>query len=72
VGMVGDRMRLIAAVAGTGPRRRCRMTPAAAGRNAWIWIHFVLALVGIAAFVLNFAGLFMPLPLRIRREAGSQ
>jgi hypothetical protein len=36
------------------------MTPAAAGRSAWIWVHLVLAPVGIAAFVLNCAGLFMP------------
>jgi cytochrome c-type biogenesis protein CcsB len=28
-------------------------------RNAWIWIHIALALVGIAAFVLNFAGAIM-------------
>ena len=27
--------------------------------NAWIWIHIALALVGIAAFVLNFAGAIM-------------
>lgn len=25
-------------------------------RSAWIWIHVVLAMLGIAAFVLNFAG----------------
>ena len=36
------------------------MTPSAAGRSAWIWVDLALALVGIAAFVLNFAGLFMP------------
>src|SRR5919199_1894097 len=24
--------------------------------NAWIWVHIALALIGIAAFVLNFAG----------------
>ena len=28
-------------------------------RSAWIWIHIALALVGIAAFVLNFAGALM-------------
>jgi cytochrome c-type biogenesis protein CcsB len=28
-------------------------------RNAWIWVHIALALVGIAAFVLNFAGAVM-------------
>jgi ABC-type transport system involved in cytochrome c biogenesis permease subunit len=27
--------------------------------NAWIWIHIALALIGIAAFVLNFAGALM-------------
>jgi cytochrome c-type biogenesis protein CcsB len=27
--------------------------------NAWLWIHIVLALIGIAAFVLNFAGAIM-------------
>jgi cytochrome c-type biogenesis protein CcsB len=27
--------------------------------NAWVWIHIALALVGIAAFVLNFAGAIM-------------
>ena len=27
--------------------------------NAWLWIHIALALVGIAAFVLNFAGAIM-------------
>jgi cytochrome c-type biogenesis protein CcsB len=28
-------------------------------RSAWIWVHIALALVGIAAFVLNFAGACM-------------
>jgi cytochrome c-type biogenesis protein CcsB len=28
-------------------------------QSAWIWIHIALALVGIAAFVLNFAGAVM-------------
>lgn len=28
-------------------------------QNAWIWIHIALALVGVAAFVLNFAGAVM-------------
>jgi ABC-type transport system involved in cytochrome c biogenesis permease subunit len=28
-------------------------------RSAWIWIHIALALIGIAAFVLNFAGATM-------------
>lgn len=27
--------------------------------NAWIWVHIALAMVGIAAFVLNFAGALM-------------
>jgi cytochrome c-type biogenesis protein CcsB len=27
--------------------------------NAWIWVHIALALIGIAAFVLNFAGALM-------------
>ena len=31
----------------------------AALHNAWIWVHVVLALIGIAAFVLNFAGAIM-------------
>jgi cytochrome c-type biogenesis protein CcsB len=33
------------------------MAPALA--SAWIWVHIALALVGIAAFVLNFAGAIM-------------
>jgi len=28
-------------------------------RGAWVWVHIALALVGIAAFVLNFAGALM-------------
>jgi cytochrome c-type biogenesis protein CcsB len=28
-------------------------------RSAWIWVHVALALLGIAAFVLNFAGAIM-------------
>jgi cytochrome c-type biogenesis protein CcsB len=28
-------------------------------RSAWVWIHIALALIGIAAFVLNFAGALM-------------
>ena len=28
-------------------------------RGAWVWVHIALAMVGIAAFVLNFAGAFM-------------
>lgn len=28
-------------------------------RNAWVWVHIALALVGIAAFVFNFAGALM-------------
>jgi len=28
-------------------------------RNAWIWVHILLALIGIAAFVFNFAGALM-------------
>src|SRR5438552_1133879 len=35
------------------------VTLAPALGNAWIWIHIALALVGIAAFVLNFAGAVM-------------
>jgi cytochrome c-type biogenesis protein CcsB len=27
--------------------------------NAWIWVHIALAMIGIAAFVLNFAGALM-------------
>lgn len=27
--------------------------------NAWVWVHVTLALIGIAAFVLNFAGAMM-------------
>ncbi len=34
-----------------------RLGPALGG--AWIWVHIALALVGIAAFVLNFAGATM-------------
>ncbi len=30
------------------------LTPAL--RNAWIWVHVILAMLGISAFVLNFAG----------------
>lgn len=33
------------------------MAPALA--SAWIWVHIALALIGIAAFVLNFAGAIM-------------
>ena len=28
-------------------------------RGAWVWIHIALAMIGIAAFVLNFAGALM-------------
>jgi ABC-type transport system involved in cytochrome c biogenesis permease subunit len=28
-------------------------------RGAWLWVHIALALIGIAAFVLNFAGALM-------------
>jgi cytochrome c-type biogenesis protein CcsB len=28
-------------------------------RNAWIWVHISLGLIGVAAFVLNFAGALM-------------
>src|SRR5437879_7287882 len=31
----------------------------AAFRGAWVWVHIALAMVGIAAFVLNFAGALM-------------
>ena len=33
------------------------LTPALAG--AWVWVHIALAMVGIAAFVFNFAGAIM-------------
>ena len=40
-------------------------------QSAWIWVHIALALVGIAAFVLNFAGAVMYLlqehQLKIKR-----
>lgn len=36
---------------------RVEMVPALS--SAWIWLHIALALVGIAAFVLNFAGAIM-------------
>ena len=39
-----------------------RVSPEAIGpalASAWIWVHVALALVGIAAFVLNFAGAIM-------------
>jgi cytochrome c-type biogenesis protein CcsB len=43
--------------------------------SAWIWVHVALALVGIAAFVLNFAGAVMYLlqerQLKGRRPAGT-
>src|SRR5882672_1585841 len=38
------------------------VTLAPALGNTWIWIHIALALVGIAAFVLNFAGATMSPP----------
>ncbi|HYE91056.1 MAG TPA: cytochrome c biogenesis protein CcsA, partial [Terriglobales bacterium] len=28
-------------------------------RGAWVWVHIALAMIGIAAFVLNFAGAVM-------------
>ena len=31
----------------------------AAFRGAWVWVHIALAMIGIAAFVLNFAGALM-------------
>jgi cytochrome c-type biogenesis protein CcsB len=37
--------------------RSVTLVPALA--NAWIWIHIALALIGIAAFVFNFAGALM-------------
>ncbi len=40
-----------------GARRLPEITPALG--NAWIWVHIALALVGIAAFVLNFVGALM-------------
>jgi hypothetical protein len=36
------------------------------------WVHVTFGLVGIAAFAVNFAGLFTPRPPRILREAGSR
>ncbi|HXH83788.1 MAG TPA: cytochrome c biogenesis protein CcsA [Candidatus Tectomicrobia bacterium] len=40
-----------------GAAARPALAPALGG--AWIWVHIVLALVGIAAFVFNFAGAIM-------------
>jgi cytochrome c-type biogenesis protein CcsB len=37
--------------------RPATLAPALA--NAWIWVHIALAMIGIAAFVLNFAGALM-------------
>src|SRR5207342_3200198 len=37
--------------------RALTLTPAA--RSAWIWVHVSLALLGLAALVLNFAGAVM-------------
>jgi len=31
----------------------------AAFRGAWVWVHIALAMVGVAAFILNFAGALM-------------
>ena len=43
-------------------------------RSAWIWVHVVLALLGLAALVLNFAGAVMYLlqerQLKVKRPAG--
>jgi ABC-type transport system involved in cytochrome c biogenesis permease subunit len=36
---------------------RPALAPALGG--AWVWVHIALALIGIAAFVLNFAGALM-------------
>src|SRR5215475_967899 len=35
------------------------LVPAPSIRSAWIWVHVVLALLGLAALVLNFAGAVM-------------
>lgn len=39
------------------PSRPVLIAPAL--QSAWVWVHIALALVGIAAFVLNFAGAVM-------------
>ncbi len=47
----------------------------AAFQGAWVWVHIALAMVGIAAFVLNFAGALMYLlqerQLKARRRPGA-
>ena len=44
-------------------------------RDAWVWVHIGLAMVGIAAFVLNFAGALMYLlqerQLKAKRRPGA-
>jgi cytochrome c-type biogenesis protein CcsB len=44
-------------------------------RDAWVWVHIGLAMIGIAAFVLNFAGAVMYLlqerQLRAKRPPGA-
>jgi len=48
------------------------VTLAPALGNAWIWIHIALALVGIAAFVLNFAGAIMYLRRSVRSATSAR
>jgi cytochrome c-type biogenesis protein CcsB len=47
----------------------------AAFHGAWVWVHIALAMVGIAAFVLNFAGALMYLlqerQLKAKRRPGA-
>src|SRR6266571_3815527 len=58
---------------------KANATPAASLEPAlgktWIWVHIALALIGIAAFVLNFAGAVMYLlqerQLKARRPGGA-
>ena len=45
--------------AGSADRTAGRSCSAAGIRSAWIWIHVALALLGLAALVLNFAGAVM-------------
>lgn len=47
------------------------LAPAPGLRNAWTWAHVVLALIGLSALVLNFAGALMYL-LQERQLKGKQ
>jgi cytochrome c-type biogenesis protein CcsB len=51
---VASMLGVSSAAAGLGPDPIDR-----AITSAWLWVHIVLALIGIAAFVLNFAGAIM-------------